>query len=136
MRANHHFVVDTNVLISALLSQGSTTWRAVFEVLKTGRFLLSSETFDELVEISQQEKFDRYVSRIRRKEYVKSIFTSAILIKTKTNITACRDSKDNMLLELAIDGKADAIITGDKDLLALHPFQKIPILTPAEFLKH
>ena len=48
---------------------------------------------------------------------------------------ACRDPDDNILLALALDGKADYIVSGDKDLLDLTPFQDIPILKPAEFLK-
>jgi len=57
------------------------------------------------------------------------------MVKTKEEITVCRDPKDNMILELAVAGQADYIVTGDKDLLALNPFRKIQIVTPAEFLK-
>ncbi len=46
----------------------------------------------------------------------------------------CRDSKDNKYLELAVSGKAESIITGDKDLLILHPFQSINIVTVNDFL--
>ena len=49
-------------------------------------------------------------------------------------IDVCRDSKDNMILELAVAGKADFIITGDKDLKVLNPFQQIQIISPADFL--
>ena len=50
------------------------------------------------------------------------------------SITACRDSKDNKFLELAVAANASCIITGDKDLLVLHPFKNIPILSSSEFL--
>lgn len=49
-------------------------------------------------------------------------------------IEECRDPKDNKILEVAVEGKADVIVTGDKDLLVLHPFRGIPIIGPAEFL--
>ncbi|WP_459868116.1 putative toxin-antitoxin system toxin component, PIN family [Endothiovibrio diazotrophicus] len=49
-------------------------------------------------------------------------------------MTECRDPKDNKFLELAVAGGASALITGDQDLLALHPFRGIPILAPADFL--
>ena len=49
-------------------------------------------------------------------------------------ITACRDPQDDKVLEIAVAGKADVIVTGDDDLLALHPFEGIPIVGPAEFL--
>ena len=47
---------------------------------------------------------------------------------------SCRDPKDNQFLELAVNGQADFIVTGDEDLLVLHPFRAIPILTPRDFL--
>ena len=49
-------------------------------------------------------------------------------------IKACLDPKDNKFLELAVNGPAEVIITGDKDLLILHPYQSIPIITPAHYL--
>lgn len=50
-------------------------------------------------------------------------------------ILVCRDEKDNKFLEAAIEGKASVLVSGDKDLLALHPFRNIHILTPAAFLE-
>lgn len=52
-----------------------------------------------------------------------------------TPVRACRDAKDNKYLELALAAQADAIISGDEDLLVLHPWRGIPILRPAEFLR-
>jgi hypothetical protein len=60
----------------------------------------------------------------------------AVLIEVKDTITDCRDPKDNKFLELAVSGKASAIISGDEDLLALHPFRDIPIFTLRDFLEH
>ncbi len=56
------------------------------------------------------------------------------LISVHTRVQVCRDPKDDKLLALALDGHADAIITGDKDLLTLHPFEGIAIITPAAYL--
>jgi len=50
-------------------------------------------------------------------------------------IRACRDPTDDMFLELAVNGTADAIVSGDPDLLTLHPFRGIPILAPAAFVQ-
>jgi predicted nucleic acid-binding protein len=55
-------------------------------------------------------------------------------VRLTRTITACRDPQDDKVLEIAVAGKADAIVTGDEDLLALHPFEGIPIVGPAEFL--
>jgi uncharacterized protein len=56
------------------------------------------------------------------------------IIDVNQQVSVCRDPKDNMYLELALSGKADVIITGDNDLLILHPFINIPIITPKDFL--
>ena len=58
----------------------------------------------------------------------------ALFIEPVVKISECRDPKDNKFLELAVAGKADCIVTGDKDLLELHPFRNIRIITPKEFL--
>ena len=50
-------------------------------------------------------------------------------------ITACRDPKDNVVLEVAVAREVDYIVTGDEDLLVLHPFEGITIVGPAEFLR-
>ena len=55
-------------------------------------------------------------------------------VDISTQVDACRDPDDNILLALAVDGKADTIVSGDKDLLELNPFRGIPIIKPAEFL--
>jgi predicted nucleic acid-binding protein len=47
----------------------------------------------------------------------------------------CRDPDDDKLLEIAVAGNADCLVTGDQDLLILHPFQGVPIITPAAFLE-
>jgi len=58
------------------------------------------------------------------------------MIEVKTKINICRDTKDNFLLELATDGKADFLITGDNDLLSLKKIEKTSILTIRDFLNH
>jgi predicted nucleic acid-binding protein len=59
---------------------------------------------------------------------------SSTLVEVFETIRVCRDPKDNMLLELAVSGKADVIVTGDTDLLVLNPFKNIAILQPVAFL--
>jgi predicted nucleic acid-binding protein len=60
--------------------------------------------------------------------------TSAELVTITARIAACRDPTDDKFLELAVNGHADLIVSGDADLLALNPFRGIPIVTPATFL--
>lgn len=59
----------------------------------------------------------------------------AELVAITQRIAACRDPTDDKFLELAVNGRADAIVTGDADLLALNPFRGIPIVTPAIFVR-
>jgi len=78
-------------------------------------------------------KFDRYVSATRRLQFLANLIAVATLVQVTVNITACRDPKDDKFLELAANGNVECIITGDKDLLILHPFRDIAILTPQAF---
>jgi hypothetical protein len=59
--------------------------------------------------------------------------TGAELLTITERIAACRDPTDDKFLELAVNGHADLIVSGDGDLLALNPFQQIPVVTPAAF---
>lgn len=79
-------------------------------------------------------KFDRYLSSKERESFFPLLGRVAIRIAIVRPIRACRDPKDDKFLEVAINGQADAIITGDSDLLELHPFLGIPILSPKQFL--
>jgi uncharacterized protein len=63
------------------------------------------------------------------------LLARAELVAITERITACRDPHDDKFLELAVNGRADLIISGDADLLALNPFRDIPILTPAAFMQ-
>lgn len=67
-------------------------------------------------------------------DYIRAIFAAAELVTIAARVAACRDPKDDKFLELALNGRADAIVSGDTDLLALDTFRGIPIVTPAAFL--
>lgn len=132
----HKFVFDTNSLISAALVKRSVNAQALDLALDKGRLVLSADALQEYAEVIFREKFDKYfLQDAERFEAISRIETNALMFFPKTEIKACRDPKDNKFLELAVAAGATAIITGDKDLLVLHPFQNIPIITPADFLK-
>ena len=59
----------------------------------------------------------------------------AELVEITETVAACRDPKDDQILELAISGNADCIVTGDDDLLTMNPFRGIAIIAPADFLR-
>ena len=88
----------------------------------------------ELADVLSRKKLNKYLLESERMRFLVGLLKEVELVHVTTTITACRDSKDNKFLELAVDGEASCMIAGDTDLLALNPFRGIPILTPAEFL--
>lgn len=130
-----HFVFDTNVMISALLFNDSVPGRAFYRAFKYGTILISQPLVEELSEVLCRGKFDRYISHEERDKFLAALITEATLIETTESVHVCRDPEDNQILELAVNGNAAYIVTGDIDLLVLNPFRGAQIVTPAEFLK-
>ncbi len=127
-------VVDTNAWVSRLLLPGSVAALAVDRALTLGRLLVSEATLDELADVLARPKFDRYVSRADRREFIHQLAGIVEIVPVLRRIQACRDPRDDCFLELAVNGQASHIISGDKDLLVLDPFMQVRILTPAAFL--
>jgi uncharacterized protein len=134
MSSSLRYVFDTNTLISAFLFDEGTPGRALKLALKTGDVLLSLELAEELAEVLHRKKFDRYVRQKLREEFLAGIIRESILVRVDATIRECRDPRDDKFLEIAVSGDASHIITGDQDLLALHPFRGIAILAQREFL--
>jgi uncharacterized protein len=128
-------VFDTSAAVSALLFEQSVPARAFYAVLDRGQVLLSQATFAELAEVLGRKKFDRYVSPEDRERFLARLLREGRLVEVTEEVRACRDPKDDKFLELAVCGGASCVVTGDQDLLALHPFRGVPILTPARFLE-
>lgn len=134
MKARERIVVDTNVLVSRLLLSASTPARAVRRAVDEGQLLVSEATMTELAEVLAREKLDPYVTLEERRAFLRLLGHIASMVPIVHRIRACRDPRDDKLLELAVNGEAAVVITGDRDLLALAPFRGIPILTPAAYL--
>ena len=128
-------VVDTNVLISAALTKG-TPFRIVEHLIKNNALIFSKETISELSSRVTQPKFVKYVSAEDREAYVNNLILSADLVIIDNLIQGCRDRDDDKFLETAVKGDAQFIITGDQDLLAMHRFEGIDIVTVQEFAVH
>ena len=135
MSSRPRYVFDTNTLVSALLFEHSKPGQALQQALKRGEILVSSSTLEELVEVLQREKFERYVTPSEREEFVEAFVERATFVEPTEHVRECRDGKDDMFLELAVTGRAECIISGDNDLRSLSPFRGIAIITAAEFLK-
>ncbi|WP_330203390.1 putative toxin-antitoxin system toxin component, PIN family [Cyanobacterium sp. Dongsha4] len=130
------YVLDTNVIISALLFKNSQPRQALDKARQSGIVLMSQEIWTEIQEVLARPKFDKYITYGEKKLFLIELVNTVNFIEVKENITTCRDAKDNKFLELAVSGLASIIVSGDNDLLILNPFQNIPILTVKEFLKN
>jgi uncharacterized protein len=128
-------VVDTNALVSRLLVPNSLPGQAVRKAVDTAQLLLSEATLTELADVLSRPKFDAYVSIEEWREFFRRLSRVAEVIPITYIVHACRDPKDDKFLELAVNGNADLIVTGDDDLLVLNPLRGIPIITPASYLE-
>jgi len=99
-----------------------------------GQLIVSDDTLNELASVISRPKFDQYISLQNRKDFFRFLGRVVERVTIIRKIQACRDPKDDKYLELAVNGQAETIITGDDDLLALNPFRSIRIITPSEFL--
>jgi len=125
-------IIDTNLWISFLISKNPAQ---IEYLLLSEKFdtLFSNKLFEEFVAVASREKFQNYFPFADIFDLLQMllIHTNFITVNSETNLS--RDEKDNFLLDLAIDGKADYLITGDKDLLILKKIKTTKILTYTEF---
>ena len=127
-------VADTNLLVSRLLLPQSLPAQAVRKAVDEGQLVVSDATLGELADVLSRAKFDPYVSLEDRQDFIRVLNRVAERIIVTAPIKACRDPKDDKFLEVALHGQAQVILTGDRDLLTLHPFRGVDILSPREYL--
>ena len=96
--------------------------------------LSSSATRNELREVIKREKFDRYIRLADRLTIVEDIIEDMVHVNIDEQIQMCRDPKDDKFLDLAVNGNADYIVTGDKDLLSMQRILGTLIISPADYL--
>src|SRR5438552_870834 len=123
-------VIDTNVAVSAALLPRSVPRQAFDAAASRGRLLISEATIVELEEVLRRPKFDKYVAEKKRLEFLAGLVRDAELVEIAETIRECRDPSDDKFLEAAVNGHANHIVSGDPDLLALHPFRGIVVATP------
>jgi len=133
MSQNTRVVLDTNVVVSGLLFPGSVPAKALLKA-QMGIVLASEAIRLELLSVLARKQFDRYYSREIRQGLAAQFVIATVEIEIPAPIRVCRDPRDDKFLEATVHGRADAIITGDLDLLTLDPFHGIRVLTPAGFL--
>lgn len=139
MNLLHRIVFDTSTLVSAALRVGSTPHKALAQALMTGEVCVSTSTLLELEQVLMRSKFDRYQTADVRDAFVALVRKHAVLVPVsatdESNVTPpCRDPKDNQFLALLLACEANVLVSSDADLLVLHPWRGVPIVTPGDFL--
>ena len=128
-------VLDTNVLVSALLFKGALS--RLVELWRKGRIIpvISKETFEELTTVLQYRKFSL------SKDEIKSVIEHEVLpyfevIEVVKNVKGvCRDPGDDKFISCALSASADCIVTGDKDFCDLRQYKTVKIINTSDFLK-
>jgi uncharacterized protein len=130
-------VIDTSIVVRALL-QPQGTVGPVIDDLEAKRYtiLYSEAILEELVDVLTRPRLLRLFPLQARdvETVIDLILLRGEAVKPRRKRRICRDPKDDKFLDVALEGRAAALVTGDEDLLVLHPFEGIPILQPAEFL--
>jgi putative PIN family toxin of toxin-antitoxin system len=127
-------VFDSNIFISALVIPGTKAEEAIFRIMDGKDTLIISKAIIDEVLTVLANKFSKDREAISRT----AIFLSELgtLVRPGKRIKVFEDDPDNRILECAIKGKADAIVTGDKAMLELKEYQGIRIITLKEYLSH
>lgn len=128
-------IIDTNIWISFLITKNYTKLDALLENKKI-ILLFSKELIAEFLLVAHRPKFQKYFSKVDIEKLLLIFESIGKLITVTSDISDCRDIKDNFLLNLAIDGKAKFLISGDKDLLVLKKIGKTRIVTVSDFLEY
>ncbi len=127
-------VLDTNVFVSILIRPGDTFLSLIDHIEKSATILYSADTLTELVDVLRRRKFARYTNADEVAAFVAWIAAAGELVTINEAVTGSRDAKDDKFLALAVAGKADYLVSGDKDLLVLGRIGGTAIVTPADFV--
>lgn len=123
-------VLDANIWISALLF-GGTPGKALLKAYERGRIAICEEIAAEVVEVADR-KFSQRAAVVKAR--LDALLVDALWVAVQGEVHVVRDPDDDMVLECARNGKAEFIVSGDRDLLELREFEGIPIVTAAQFV--
>jgi uncharacterized protein len=132
-------VIDTNVWLSALLWGGQPNIIIRLIEMKQIQAISSAEILTELTDILQKAKLQKRLNQLKLNADEVTVVAKRLMTLVVIDavlIPELRDPKDQMVIATAIAGDAQIIISGDQDLLVLHPFANIAIFSPQEFLSH
>jgi putative PIN family toxin of toxin-antitoxin system len=130
-----NLVLDTNIIVSAILSKTGKARQALDKAQDISQVLMSTSVLAEIETVLLRPKFDKYISQLERRFFLTNFLKTVEFIAETEVVTVCRDPQDDKILNLALSGQAEYIISGDQDLLVLNPFRDIRIITIDTFLK-
>jgi len=125
-------VIDTNVLISSVLKASSWPGFVVRWIGLRGGLLKSVAVEDDLFQVLRRPRIAKVAALIQITALAE-LFADAEMVTITETFAICRDPADDKFLELAVNGRAELIVSGDDDLLVLGSVRGIPIMTPARF---
>ena len=128
----HRVVIDTNLWIRFLLTRNFSKLDRLMFANQT-IVLISQELLEEIVEVAERPKFRKYFDLFELTELLVKLKQKTELVQVSSQVDICHDYKDNFLLSLVVDGTATHLLTGDKDLLVLHPFGEVQIITITDY---
>ena len=127
-------VIDSNIWISVFINNDFQSFiKKIFE--REIEIISSSRQIEEISNVLSRPKIKNVIAHELIEEFLILFLKSVDIVETKIKITDCRDEKDNFILEAAISGNVDYIVTEDKDLLVLNPYKTVKIVTVKEFYK-
>lgn len=126
-------ILDTNLWISFLISNKFSQIDHLIEN-KSIILIFSTESLEEFISVVSRPKFKKYFSKNDIRKVLECFDQFGEFVEVHSDVRICRDKKDNFLLNLSIDSKADYLVSGDKDLLILENIERTKILTFTEFI--
>ncbi|MFA4851153.1 MAG: putative toxin-antitoxin system toxin component, PIN family [Bacteroidales bacterium] len=127
-------VIDTNILVSSLIGKEVSALND-YLIQENIILLFSKESFAELSDVMNRPKLKKLFTKNRVNRLTVLLSEIMVFVKVRSKTTICRDVKDNFVLNLCYDGKADYLITGDNDLLILGSHSKTKIISFSDFKK-
>ena len=127
-------VFDASTVVSAALKADSIPERALLRAEEVDVFALSAAVDGEIADVLNRPKFARPIPHERRERFLRILREAAIWYDPAVRVRDCRDAKDDKYLELALAAGAEIIVSSDDDLLVLHPWRGVHILSPADYL--
>lgn len=131
-------VLDTNTIVSAIINTDKSVSQEIYQSSKEKRFLLviSPSILAEVEDVIHRTRIMRFhkypVQELQR--IVKELTNVSLIVLGKIGIEVVRDPDDNKIISAALEGKADYIVSRDRDLLDLKEYQGIKIITPEKFM--